>query len=103
MAAPTCKEADMLDLSRLSARERLVAEQAVLLQRELDRVADAAPHGKGFECLEAAITDVGFGFLRQRLSDSISARDEVQKRGSASAPAPAGAGRSSKPPTRATS
>lgn len=93
----------MLDLSKLSARERLAAEQAVLLQRELDRVADAAPHGKGLECLEAAITDTGFNFLRQRLSDSISAREEAQKRGSASAPVCAAAARSSKPPARATS
>lgn len=93
----------MLDLSKLSARERLVAEQAVLLQRELDRVADAAPQGKGFECLEAAITDVGFDFLRQRLSASIRARDEAQKRGSASAAARAAAAPSSKPPTHATS
>jgi hypothetical protein len=101
MKGLTGKEAQM-DLSKLSSRERLAAEQAVLLQRELDRVADAAPHGKGFECLEAAITDAGFSFLRQRLSDSLSARQEAQKRGSASAPAPAVAARSSRPPTRAT-
>jgi hypothetical protein len=93
----------MIDLTRLSPREYLAAEQAVLLQRELDRVADEAPHGQGFACLEAAITDTGFAFLRQRLADSISAREEAQKRGSASAAAPVVAGRSSRPPTPATS
>jgi len=93
----------VIDLFKLSPRERLAAEQAVLLQRELDRVADEAPHGKGFACLEAAITDSGFVFLRQRLGDSLGARDEAQKKGPASEAARAVAARSSRRQTRATS
>ena len=93
----------MLDLSQLSPRERLAAEQAVLLQRELDQVADAAPHGQGLSCLEAAITDQGFVFLRERIAASISAREEAQKKGPAFAAASAVAARSSRRATRATS
>ena len=90
----------MIDLSQLSPRERLAAEQAILLQRELDRVADAAPDGKGFAFLEAAIIDTGFAFLRQRLGDSISAREEAQKKGPAFEAARAVAMRSSRRQTR---
>jgi hypothetical protein len=96
-------EVTLLDLSRLSPRERLAAEQAVLLQRELDRVADAAPYGQGLTCLEAAVSDQGFGFLRQRVAASISARDEAQKRGPAFEAACAVAARSSRRATRAAS
>ncbi len=85
-----------MDLSKLSPRERLAAEQAVLLQRQLDEVADKAPHGQGFAALEAAITDTGFEFLRQRLSESIGARQEAQKKGPAFEAARAVARRSSK-------
>lgn len=89
-------EAALIDLSKLSSRERLAAEQAVLLQRELDRVADQAPQGQGFAALEAAITDVGFIFLRQRIGESIGAREEAQKKGSASKAVRAVARRSSR-------
>ena len=42
-----------MNLSRLSPRERLAAEQAILTLRALDKAADDAPHGQGFACLEA--------------------------------------------------
>jgi hypothetical protein len=86
----------LLDFSQLSPRERLAAEQAVLLQRELDQAADAAPHGQGLACLEAAITDQGFVFLRERIAASISAREEAQKKGPAFEAARAVAARSSR-------
>ncbi len=38
-----------MDLSKLSERERLVAEQAVLTLRELDRAGDEAQWGHGLE------------------------------------------------------
>ena len=40
-----------MDLSHLSPRERLAAEQAVLTLRELDKAADQAPQGQGLACL----------------------------------------------------
>ena len=92
-----------MDFSKLSPRERLAAEQAVLLQRQLDEVAEKAPHGQGFAALEAAITDTGFNFLRQRIGESISASQEAQKKGPASEAARAVARRSSKRATGATS
>lgn len=92
-----------MDFSTLTSRERLAAEQAVLLQRELDRAADQAPHGKGFACLEAAITDSGFAFLRQRLGDSIGGHEEAQRKGSAFDAARAVARRSSRRQMHATS
>jgi len=93
----------LLDLSQLSPRERLAAEQAILLQRELDQVADAAPHGQGLACLEDAITEQGFGFLRKRVAASISAHEEAQKKGPAFEAASAVAARSSRRATHATS
>jgi hypothetical protein len=73
-----------LDLSKLSLRERLVAEQAVLTLRALDRAADEAAEGQGLNRLEAVIHDQGFDHLRQMMSSAIGARDEAQKKGSAS-------------------
>ncbi len=50
----------MLDLSRLSPRERLAAEQAILTLRALDKAADDAPHGQGFDCLKRSSPIAGF-------------------------------------------
>lgn len=93
----------MLDLSKLSPRERLAAEQAVLTLRELDQAADRAPHGQGFACLEKVITDQGFEHLRAMMSSALSAREEAQKRGPAFEAARAVAVRSSRPPRRVAS
>ena len=93
----------MVDLSRLSPRERLTAEQAVLLARALDKAADEAPHGQGLACLEKVVVDDGFKLLRATLADAVSARAEAQKKGPAFGAARAAAGRSSRPPARATS
>ena len=76
-----------MDLSRLSARERLVAEQAVLTLRTLDKAADESPQGQGLNRLEAVIHDKGFEHLRQMMSHAISAREEAQKKGPAFAAA----------------
>jgi hypothetical protein len=84
-----------MDLSKLSDRERLVAEQAVLTLRALNQAADQAPHGRGMAYLEAVIHDKGFEHLRTMLTAAASARPEAQKRGSASGRVAAGAGRSS--------
>jgi hypothetical protein len=92
-----------MDLARLSDRERLAAEQAVLTLRALDQAADAAPHGQGLAFVEAAIHDRGFEHLRNMMSLAINGRNEAQKKGSASGAVPAGSGRSSRPASRATS
>jgi hypothetical protein len=92
-----------MDLSKLSDRERLAAEQAVLTLRALDRAADAAPQGQGLAYLEAAITDKGFEHLRNMMSLAANARDEAQKKGSASSGVRAGNQRNSRCANRATS
>jgi hypothetical protein len=92
-----------MDLSKLSDRERLAAEQAVLTMRALDRAADAAPHGQGLAFLEAAIHDKGFEHLRNMLTLAVNAREEAQKKGFVSAPVPAASRRSSRRASHATS
>jgi len=84
----------------LSARERLIAEQAVETLRALDQAANQAPHGQGFSCMEACIHDKGLGLLRTILTSTAGARPEAQKRGPASGPAPAAVMRSSKHASR---
>lgn len=92
-----------MDLSALSPRERLIAEQAVETLRAVDKAADEAAHGEGLARMEAAVHERGFELLRRILASSAGARDEAQKRGSP-APAPArgaaGAGRRSSRPAR---
>ena len=80
-----------MDFSKLSDRERLVAEQAVETLRALDEAADDAPHGRGLSCMEACIHDKGFALLRSIMASTAGARPEAQKKGSA-APGPARAG-----------
>jgi len=74
-----------MDLSKLSAEERLVAEQAVLTLRALNEAGDRAPHGKGLASLEAVVHGEGFEHLRNMLTLAAAARPEGQKKGPASA------------------
>lgn len=76
-----------MDLSKLTERERLVAEQAVETLRALDRAGDRAPHGHGLAALEAVIHDKGFEHLRAMLAAAANARPEAQKKGPAPGPA----------------
>lgn len=85
-----------MDLSKLSDRERLIAEQAVETLRALDKAADDAPWGNGLACMEACIHDKGFGLLRSLMAQTAGARSEAQKKGSASGVVPAAAMRSSR-------
>lgn len=91
----------MIDLARLSLRERLAAEQAILTLRELDQAANQAAEGQGLACLEKVITDRGFQHLRDLMTSAVSARDEAQKKGPAFEAAGAVAKRSSSRPIRA--
>jgi hypothetical protein len=64
--------------------ERLVAEQALLNYRELQRVMKEAPHGKGLAVLEQAVREKGFEQMRQTLSLLVNAQerpDAGQKKG----------------------
>jgi hypothetical protein len=77
-----------MDLSKLTAAERLVAEQAVLTLRALNEAGDRAEHGKGMAALEGVIHDKGFEHLRNMLALAANARPEAQKKGPASRRAP---------------
>lgn len=92
----------MIDLSRLSPRERLAAEQAILTVRALDKAGAAAPHGQGLACLEEVIVEDGFKHLRDMLASAVSASEESKKKGPAFEAARAVAARSSRRPTTAT-
>jgi hypothetical protein len=81
-----------MDFSKLTDRERLVAEQAVTTYRALEQAAATAPMGKGLATLENVIHDKGFEHLRKMLATAAASRSEAQKKGSVSGPVPAGAG-----------
>ena len=72
-----------MDFSKLSERERLVAEQAVLTLRALDEAGDKAEPGKGMAALEGVIHEKGFEHLRDMLATAANARPEAQKKGPA--------------------
>jgi hypothetical protein len=92
----------LIDLSRLSPRERLAAEQVVVLARALKKAADDAPHGRGLACLEKVIVDDGLKHLRDMLASAVSAREEAKEKGPAFEAARAVAARSSRRRTTAT-
>jgi hypothetical protein len=85
-----------MDMSKLTDSERLVAEQAVLTYRALERAAATAPHGKGLATLEGVIHDKGFEHLRNMLSVAAASQAEAKKKGPASAPVRAADAASSK-------
>jgi len=92
-----------MDWSKLTDRERLIAEQAVETLRALDRAADDAPHGQGLACMEACVHEKGFDLLRGLMASTAGARPEAQKKGFASDRVPAGRTRSSKRASRVAS
>lgn len=61
--------------------ERLVAEQALLNYRELQRVMKQAAHGRGMAVLEQAVRQKGLEQMQQMLSLLTSAHEEAQKGG----------------------
>lgn len=72
-----------------TATERLIAEQAVTLHREVMAAMQAAPWGHGLEVTEAAVMQGGTAFLQKLLQQTLSAPPEAQKGGSAPGRAPA--------------
>ena len=61
--------------------ERLVAEQAVAMYREVRKAMEAAPHGRGLACTEEALLRHGQAFMRSMMEQVISAHPEAQKGG----------------------
>lgn len=81
-----------------TAEERLLAEQAVLLRRQVMDAMQSAPFGQGLAVTEAAVLDGGRVFLQQMLQEALSAQPEAQKGGSA----PGRATAAKTPPSRPT-
>jgi hypothetical protein len=63
--------------------ERLVAEQAVAMYREVLKTMESAPHGHGMACMEAAVLTHGRNLMRSVLQQASSAHPEAQKGGPA--------------------
>lgn len=63
--------------------ERLVAEQAVAMYREVLKAMENAPHGHGLACMEAAVLTHGRDLMRSVLQQASSAHPEAQKGGPA--------------------
>lgn len=66
-----------------TAAERLVAEQAVALHREVQAAMQAAPWGQGLAVTEAAVMQGGRAFLQNLLQQTLSAQPGAQKGGAA--------------------
>lgn len=66
-----------------TADERLVAEQAVAMYREVRKAMESAPHGQGLAVTESALLAHGRTFLRSVLEQTMSAHTEAQKGGPA--------------------
>lgn len=72
-----------MDLTNLSDRERLVAEQAVLSLRESMRAMEGAPHGQGLAVTERAVQEQGRRTTLAMMEHALSAAAEGEKGGSA--------------------
>jgi hypothetical protein len=78
-----------MNLEELSAQERLIAEQAVLNFRELNRACDAAADGTVLSVCEELAMQQGRELIRKTVETSLNAQaGEVEKkvRGIASVP-----------------
>ena len=81
-----------------TAEERLVAEQAVLLRRQVMHAMQNASWGQGLAVTEAAVLAGGREFLQKMLQEALSAQPEAQKGG----PAPDRATAAKTPPSKPT-
>lgn len=61
----------MLDWNNTSPEERLIAEQAILNLRELNKTCDAAPDGKVFAIAETMAMNQGRALIRKTLESSL--------------------------------
>ena len=73
--------------------EALLVEQALLLARELQRAADAAPDGTVLAAVEGAALPAGRELTRKAVEAALQAQAEAaEKKGRRAAPAGAAAG-----------
>ena len=82
-------------LECVDENERLVAEQALLAYREVKKAMQAAPHGQGMACTEAAVLAQGREHQRRMLELILGGHPEALKKGGVPDPAPAGVRRRS--------
>ena len=78
-----------MDFDKLTAEQRLVAEQAVLTFQALEQAAREAPHGQGMARVEAALHDRAPDHLREMLRMAVASHEGAQKKGPAVCPAAA--------------
>jgi len=82
--------------------EALLVEQALLLARQLQATADAAPDGQVLAAVEGAAVPAGRELTRRAVEAALQGQAEAaEKRGRRAAPAPAVGrrrGRSGRPP-----
>jgi hypothetical protein len=72
--------------------QALLLEQALLLARQLEQAADAAPDGQVLARVEAAALPAGRELTRQAVEAALQAQAErAEKRGRRGGPAPAAA------------
>lgn len=75
-----------MDLTKLSDRERLIAEQAVLAFRESMKAMEAAPHGHGLAVTERAVQEQGRKTTLLMMEETLKAAAEGEKGGAAVRP-----------------
>jgi len=78
-----------VDLAALSEDERLVAVQAVLVKRRMDREVQTAPFGQGLAALEEVALDDGRRLLCHMISTSAQEHPLAKKGGARREPATA--------------
>jgi hypothetical protein len=79
------------DLDSLTPLQRLIVEQAFVLARELEDVAESAPKGQVVDRCESLLLGHGRDFLRRALESSLQSRAEaLEKKAGPPGTAPAG-------------
>jgi len=70
----------MMDFAQLTPEERLIAEQAVLNLRELNKACDEAPDGKVLGIAELLAVDQGRELIRRTLETSLRQQAEATEK-----------------------
>lgn len=86
------QEDEFMKFEQLDARERLIAEQAVLGFREVRRVVATAAHGRGLAATEEAALSSGRRQMRLVMAEALKDRSDAEEKGGAPANAAVGRG-----------
>ena len=65
------------DLDCLTATQRLIVEQALVMAKELESAADSAPEGQVIDRCESFMLGFGRDFLRRVLESAIQSQAEA--------------------------